>query len=90
MCEAISLDDRAGADQLADPPAGHAGVVGDDGQILCAARDERVDQAMGRADAHEAADQQPRSVGDQCGGFFGGNRGFHLSALGSRPDSCRQ
>ena len=80
------VGDRAGRDQLADPPAGHRGVIGDDGEVLRPTLDQRVDQPMGRADAHEAADQEPRSVGNQGGRFVGGDRGFHrLRPLMLRP-----
>ena len=88
MCEAMSLTTAPALDELADPPAGPRRVVGDDGEVLRAPRlDERVDEAMRRADAHEAADQERRAVGDQCGGRLGAYRDFHLNlALVSRPD----
>ena len=73
--------DRAGADELADPPAGPGGVVGDDGEMLRAAADQRVDQPMGRAGAHEAADQEPRAVGYQRRGRIGGDRVLHSVPL---------
>ena len=83
--------DRAGADQLADPSPGPSGVVGDDGQVLRAATHERVDEAMGRTGAHEAADQQPRAVGYQRRGGVGGYRAFMLSrSLSPRRDADRR
>ena len=75
------LDDRAGADQLADPLAGPGGVVGDHGQVLRAATNERVDEAMRRTGAHEAADEQRRAVGYQRRGCVGGYRGLHALPL---------
>ena len=39
--------------------------------------DQRVDQAMGRADAHEPADQADGAVGYQRRRRLGANRDFH-------------
>ena len=68
-----------GADQLADAHAGHRVVVGDHRQIALALAHELVDQALGRADAHEAADHEGGAVGDQRHRLLQGN-GLHADS----------
>ena len=49
------LPDLAGLEQNAEAEAVDAGIVGDDGQILCAALAHRLDQDLGNAAQAEAA-----------------------------------
>jgi hypothetical protein len=53
---------ESGGYQLADANPGQRGVVGDHGKPALALAHELVDDAFGRADAHEAADHQARVV----------------------------
>ena len=69
--------DRAGADQPADAEIGLCGVVGDDGELAPPGVDQRLDDAMRAADAHEAADHQRGAVGDQRGHFRRSQALFH-------------
>jgi len=66
-------------DELADPLSGHGGVIGADGQIPLALAENLVDEALGRADGHEAADHEARAVRDEGDGLLE-REGAHLSA----------
>src|SRR5262245_10980973 len=61
---------EAGVDQLADAPPRHGVIVRDHREIALALTHELVDHALGRSDAHEAADHQGRAVRDQGDGVF--------------------
>ena len=58
------LAQQLGLDKLADPPARHRGIVGDDGKIAFALTHDFVDDPLGRADRHEPADHQACAVWD--------------------------
>ena len=58
------LAHHARANQLADAGAGQRIVVGDDRQVALFLAHQLVDQPLGRAHAHEAADHHARPVGD--------------------------
>ena len=68
---------RPSRDQLADPDARAGRVVGDHRQVAATRSDERIDQAVGRSDTHEAADEQHAAVGDQRGCRSGGSCMLH-------------
>ncbi len=81
----IALRTQPAAHQFADADAGKRRVVGDDGQVALALAREFVDDALGRADGHEAADHQTRAVRDEGDGLLQGN-GLHPVAIGSVTD----
>ena len=94
MWLAISVATSAASNSLPMPTPGHGGVVGDHGEVALALPDQFVDQALGRADAHEAADHHARAVGDHRDGFFDGN-GLHaetpvVRAIGRDPSLRRR
>ena len=83
------LCNRAGRDELADAVAGGSRVVRDDGQVLDAAHDYRVDEPMGRADAHEAADQADAPLGMRAAASSADSAVF-ISAHLPAPSSSAQ
>ena len=58
------LAHQLGRDQLADARGRHRGIVGDHRQIALVLPHDFVDDALGRADGHEAADHQACAIGD--------------------------
>ena len=64
------LAQQLGRDELADPPAGRCRVIGDDGEVALVLTHDLVDDPLGRADSHEAADHQACAIRDHGNGLF--------------------
>ena len=76
MWLAIVLLTRPSTYQLADSPARHRRVVGNDGEIALSLAHEFIDQALGRTDGHEPPDHEARAIWNQGDGVLKGYR-FH-------------
>ena len=57
-------------EQLADALAGRGRVIADQGKVRLLLAHQFVEQALRRADGHEAADHDARAVRDHRNGFF--------------------
>ncbi len=92
--QADVADDRLahqpGAHQLADADAGKRRVVGDDGQVALALARQFVDDAVRRADGHEAADHQARAVRDEGNGLLEGYVLHPVGVAGQRYEPTKR
>ena len=77
-----ALGTGAGHALFADAEARARGVVGDHGKAAGATLDERIDHALRRADAHEAADHHAGVIRDECRGGGGLDGVAHDQATG--------
>jgi hypothetical protein len=75
-----SLAQQVRLDQLADSAARRCSVVGDYSEVAQLSPHQLVDDALGRAHAHEPADHQARAVGDDGNRLFSRDRS-HASTL---------
>ena len=79
MWEAMSLTTAPALMSLPIPRPGHAVSLAMTVRSLAPRLNERIDEAMRRTDAHEAADHERGAVGDQRGGRISSYRDFHLN-----------